>query len=108
MHSDVDINTLMTAEQMAEVYKDLKLIFTQSLFGDEIAAEYLLCHLISTVYVRAEQTLGQFSLNITNIPAEVLPEYTKHLYEIIAALLPASHYFPVTLEHLNSLEFIPK
>lgn len=30
---------------------DLKILLTQLLFGDEIAAEYLICHLISSVYV---------------------------------------------------------
>lgn len=97
----------MTAEQMCDVYKDLRLVFTQYLFGDAVAAEYLLCHLISTVYVRGDQTLGQFSINITNLPSETLPDYTKQLYDMIESLLPASHYLPVTLENLNTLEFIP-
>lgn len=30
---------------------DLKIVLTQLLFGDEIAADYLICHLISSVYV---------------------------------------------------------
>lgn len=98
----------LTIEQTRDIYKDLKLVLTQCLFGDEIAAEYLLCHLMSTVYVRADETLGQFSLNITNIPAETLPSYTKQLYEIIESILPASHYLPITLDNLNNLEFVPK
>lgn len=97
----------MTPEQMCDIYKDLKLVFTQCLFGDEMAANYLLCHLISTVYVRGDQSLGQFSINITNFPSEVLPDYTKQFYEIIESLLPASHYLPITLDNLNTLEFIP-
>lgn len=30
---------------------DLKIVLTQLLFGDEVAADYLICHLISSVYV---------------------------------------------------------
>lgn len=101
------IETLLGTEQLKEAYNDLKNVLTQCLFGDTLAAEYLICHLISTVYVRGDTTLGQFSLNITNIPSEVLPAYTKQLYEIIESLLPASHYLPITLENLNTTEFIP-
>lgn len=90
-----------------EIVHDLRKVLTQCLLGDSIAADYLFCHLVSTVYVRSEETLGQFSMNITNLPNSILPGYTKQLYEIIELILPASHYFPVTLDNLNSTEFIP-
>lgn len=79
----------------------------QCLFGDEIAADYLLCHLISTVYVRNEETLGQFAVNLTNYPQIDLSSYLKPLYEIIESCLPASHYFPITVDNLNKTNFIP-
>lgn len=91
------------------VCKDLLLVLTQCLFGDAMAAEYLLCHLISTVYVQSEmQTLGQFSMNLSNIPAVALPEYTEQLYDLLALLVPASHLLPLTLDNLNTLQFAPK
>lgn len=107
MHEFVT-ETPLIENQIVDIYKDLILILTQCLFGDALAAEYFLCHLISNVYVRGDETLGQFSINITNIPAEVLPTYTKQLYEVISLLLPASHYLPVTLENLNTLEYNPR
>lgn len=92
-----------------ELYKDIQLVLTQCLLGDVIAAEYLMAHLISTVYVRSElECLGQFSLNLSNIPAPILSVYTKKLYEIIEMILPASHFFPMTLDNLNLLQFSPK
>lgn len=92
-----------------EHFKDIQLVLTQCLFGDEIAAEYLMAHLISTVYVRSEQEcLGQFSLNLSNIPAAVVSTYTKALYEIIEMLLPVSHFLPMTLDNLNTFQFSPK
>lgn len=96
-------------ETTDSVYKDLVLALTQCLFGDAVAAEYLLCHLISTVYVQSElQTLGQFSMNLSNIPAVVLPEYTEQLYDLLALLVPVSHLLPLTLDNLNTLQFAPK
>lgn len=92
-----------------ELFKDIQLVLTQCLFGDTIAAEYLMAHLISTVYVRSElESLGQFSLNISNIPPTVVSTYTKQFYEIIEMLVPASHFFPMTLDNLNLLQFSPK
>ncbi len=92
-----------------EHFKDIQLVLTQCLFGDTVAAEYLMAHLISTVYVRSEfECLGQFSLNISNIPSAVISTYTKLLYEIIEMILPVSHFFPMTLDNLNLLQFSPK
>lgn len=102
-----DKSYTLTPEIKTDAYKDLRIALTQCLFGDAVVADYLLCHLVSTVYVRGEETLGQFSLNITNFPADVLPGYIKQLYEIIELFLPASHYLPVTLDNLNTIEFIP-
>lgn len=87
--------------------RSLRTAITQCLFGDGIAADYLLCHLISTVYVRNEETLGQFAVNLTNYPQIHLSSYIKPLYEIIESLLPASHYFPITVDNLNQTNFIP-
>ncbi|XP_049289151.1 mini-chromosome maintenance complex-binding protein [Anopheles funestus] len=102
---------LENAEAIASetTFKDLHNLFTQCLFGDGIAADYLLCHLVSSVYIRDEvECRGQFALNISNIPAEVLPGYTRSLYELLELLLPVSHYLPMTLETMNTVQFVPK
>ncbi|XP_055908150.1 mini-chromosome maintenance complex-binding protein [Eupeodes corollae] len=91
------------------VYKDLKILLTQCFLGDDLAAEYLLLHLISTVYIRSDlHSLGKFALNICNIPAQLLPIYTKQLYDILELFIPASHYLPMTLDNMNTLQFFPK
>lgn len=96
-------------EDSLQVMEDLKKVLTNILFGDELAAKYLMCHLISNVYNRCGMdTLGKFTLNISNIPKEVLPFYTKELYDILAMLLPTSYYFPMTIENFNNLQFVPK
>lgn len=90
-----------------DCFNDFRKILVQCLFDDEIAADYLFCHLISTVYVRSDETLGQFALNITNFPSEHLRGHIKQLYEVIESCLPASHYFPITVDNLNTTEFTP-
>lgn len=97
------------AGETSDIWRDIQNLLTQCLFGDGVAAEYLLCHLVSMVYIRNElESLGQFSLNLSNVPAETLPRYTVGLYEILELLLPASHYFPMTLENMNTMQFVPK
>lgn len=52
--------------------------------------------------------LGKFCLNLTNIPAQKYPNYGEELYDILQMLVPKSHYIAMTLENMNTLEFIPK
>ncbi|XP_055530968.1 mini-chromosome maintenance complex-binding protein [Wyeomyia smithii] len=98
-----------TETSNCDIWKDIQNLLTQCLFEDKVAADYLFCHLISTVYIRNElESLGQFSLNLANVPIENLTSYTEGLYEILELLLPASHYFPMTLENMNTKQFVPK
>lgn len=107
LHDNRHNGDVLSDQTKLDCFRDLRTVLTQCLFGDEIAADYLFCHLVSTVYVRSDETLGQFSLNITNFPTENLKSYTKQLYEIIESCLPASHYFPITIDNLNNTEFVP-
>lgn len=107
LHDDRHNDEALSDQTKLDCFRDIKTALTQCVFGDEIAADYLFCHLISTVYVRTDETLGQFSLNITNFPSEKLTGYTKQLYDVLESILPASHYFPITIENLNTTDFIP-
>lgn len=93
-----------------DIYKDLHKVLTQILFGDEVAAHYLFCHLLSSIYARVDvENLGRGSLNLSNLPQGVVAiDYIRQLYEIIELLVPASHYFPMTLDNLNTTQFNPK
>ncbi|KAH8377000.1 hypothetical protein KR093_002667, partial [Drosophila rubida] len=99
------------AEVQAEtVHKDLRMLLKLCLFDDDLAAEYLLSHLISSVYSRSEmQSVGKFSLNLCNLPKSIHPKnYTRSLYEVLELLLPASHYLPMSLDIMNTAAFAPK
>lgn len=97
------------AADTVDLTKDLLLALTQCLFGDALAAEYLMCHLIATVYMRSEMdAVGQMALNLAGVPPSVLPWYTTELYAVLESLVPVSHLLPLTLANLNELQFQPK
>ena len=86
---------------------DLHSLFTQLLLGDVIAADYLLAHLMSKIYKRSDGLcLGKFSMNIFSLPNS--KNFTKRLSTILQLIMSKSHYFPLTIESLNSLTFVPK
>lgn len=100
-----------TTEDACVIFNDMHRLFTQFLFGDEIAAQYLLCHLISNVYARVnDEALGKFTLNLIchGVPLDVLKEYTTNLYNVIECLMPNSLYIPLTIDNLNTNSFVPK
>ncbi|XP_018333408.1 mini-chromosome maintenance complex-binding protein isoform X2 [Agrilus planipennis] len=96
-------------KNMYEAKKELLLVLTSLLLGDELAAEYLICHLISKIYMRADLlALGKFSLNISNVPIKRRPEYVKELYSILELFLPKSHYLEMSISNINEAKLIPK
>ncbi|KAK7868306.1 hypothetical protein R5R35_013891 [Gryllus longicercus] len=85
---------------------DLHFIFSQLLLGDKLAADYLVCHLLSSIYSRTDMmALGQLPLNIINIPKYNL---IKNIYSAIEQLVMKSLFLPLTLENLNRRRFNPK
>ncbi|XP_037975058.2 mini-chromosome maintenance complex-binding protein [Plutella xylostella] len=79
------------------------------LLGDELAAEYLICHLIASVYLRQDTlTLGQFCLNISNLPTQRYPDYAQQLYNIIKQFVTKSYYLPLTIDNMNTMSLLPK
>ncbi|CAK1586470.1 unnamed protein product [Parnassius mnemosyne] len=82
---------------------------TELLLGDQLAAEYLICHLIACVYLRQDTlALGQFCLNLSNLPTKKYPNYAKQLYDIIKQFVTKSYYLPLTIENLNTMALLPK
>jgi hypothetical protein len=107
-------NPLVTADKMSPdrmkiVQKELLIVLTQLMLGDEVAAEYLIYHLISEVYLRKDfMALGKFSLNISNVPKFENLDFVQELYKFIELLTTKSHYLAMSLENMNKLAFIPK
>ncbi|XP_076025419.1 mini-chromosome maintenance complex-binding protein [Genypterus blacodes] len=96
-----------TLSEMASVRTELLTYFTHVLLGDELAAEYLLLHLISSVYARRDVLpLGKFTLNLSGCPTDA--SYTERLYQIIQQLVPSSHYLIMSLQNMNRMRLVPK
>uniref|UniRef100_A0A3Q2QPJ6 Mini-chromosome maintenance complex-binding protein n=1 Tax=Fundulus heteroclitus TaxID=8078 RepID=A0A3Q2QPJ6_FUNHE len=96
-----------TLGEMAAVRAELLSYFTHVLLGDALAAEYLLLHLISTVYARRDVLpLGKLALNLSGCPA--VSSYTERLYQIIQQLVPSSYYLAMTLQNMNQMRLVPK
>ncbi|KAL0872192.1 hypothetical protein ABMA27_004598 [Loxostege sticticalis] len=82
---------------------------TELLLGDQLAAEYLICHLIACIYLRQETlALGQFCLNLSNLPTQKYPNYARQLYDIIKQFVTKSYYLPLTIDNMNTLSLLPK
>lgn len=116
------------------IRSDLHIILSQLLFGDNLAADYLICHLLSTMYIfylnifteiyicachfifcnifrymrRDYFCLGTFPLNVTNFPASKLKIFPKEFYNFLTLFVKKSHFLEMTLENLNELALIPK
>ena len=93
--------------------RELHAILSQCLFGDDLAAEYVICCLISRVYSRKDiLSLGSFPVGISNFPKELtqseLALLTKSIYQLISGLVTHSVYFPLSLENLNGKNILPK
>lgn len=94
-------------EETRRARDDLHAVLTQLLVDDTLAADYLICNLISHVYKRRDvMCLGKYSLNLFHVPQH--GNYSRRLSTIVQLLLAKSHYLPLTVDNLNGLTFVPK
>ena len=83
-------------------------LLSECLLGDRVAADYLLCHLASRVYVRQPGlVLGKMAFNLFNVPFQH-EDYCRRLATIVQLLATRSHYMAVTVDALNKLAFVPR
>ncbi|NXV18569.1 MCMBP protein, partial [Cepphus grylle] len=105
----LNLTSLFVSNFMSElspVRAELLGFLTHALLGDSLAAEYLILHLISTVYARRDVLpLGKFTVNLSGCPRNSV--FTEHIYRIIQHLVPASYRLQMTIENMNHSRFIP-
>ncbi|XP_069045216.1 mini-chromosome maintenance complex-binding protein [Lepisosteus oculatus] len=93
--------------EVTSVRAELLGYFTHVLLGDSLAAEYLILHLISTVYARRDVLpLGKFTLNLSGCPRNTA--YTENLYRVIQNIVPSSYLLGMSLHNMNSLRLVPQ
>lgn len=101
------INTDEIFASAEAVRIDLLEILKEFLLGDGLAAEYVLCHLISTVYARnLLLTLGSLPLNISGVPQGL--QLSSNLNNLLKLVVTKSHLLLMTLENLNTGSLVPK
>ncbi|XP_062851647.1 mini-chromosome maintenance complex-binding protein isoform X2 [Trichomycterus rosablanca] len=93
--------------EMASVRAELLAYLTHVFLGDALAAEYLILHLISTVYARRDVLpLGKFTLNVSGCPHS--SPYTEQLYHVIQQLVPSSYRLCMSLHNMNIQRMVPR
>ena len=86
---------------------ELVTLLTTALLGDRLAADYLLLHLVSRVYMRKDVlVLGKLGLNLHNMTPH--QEWPRRLATLLSLLTPASHYLPLTRAMLDSAPLAPR
>lgn len=84
-------------------------LLTTVLMGDHFAAEYMLLHLLSSVYGRTDvMTLGKFSLNLSNCPVFDHTPFPSLVNELIEQLVTKSYLLSLSLTNLNTSQFLPQ
>ncbi|RZF48157.1 hypothetical protein LSTR_LSTR009846 [Laodelphax striatellus] len=95
---------------------ELHSLLSKVLLDDNLAADYLLLHLLSTVFQRKDAlVLGKFCLNLTNLPKDNTPstvdtpsrQYSKLLYTFLTKLVPTSTFLSMSLGNLNTFKLVP-
>jgi len=108
----VDVTEKQAETLLADIVKirgDLQVVLKNLLLGDELAAEYLLLHLVSSVYTRCGiMAVGKFALNLCGCPTDSQLSLAKHIADTLKEFLPKCVYLPLNLDNLNSLSFVPK
>ncbi|XP_048747559.2 mini-chromosome maintenance complex-binding protein-like isoform X2 [Ostrea edulis] len=102
---DTDVKSLRA--EISSLRRQILSALEQVMLGDSLAAEYFLCHLISSVYGRADvMPLGKFSLNLTHCPPT--NEYGQLIHTFMEALTTKCHFFPLSIENMNNLRLSPE
>jgi len=92
--------------ELTEAKAELTALLKPLLMGDALAAEYFLCHLVSSVHSRRDlRPIGKMTLNLSNCPSG-LP-LGKRIAQVLQLLCPAVDRLPMSLPVLNGPPFVP-
>ncbi|KAK1415433.1 hypothetical protein QVD17_31214 [Tagetes erecta] len=93
---------------MKEIRQSLLRHFTVALGGDDLAASFILLHLLSKVHVRVDSiAVGKLSLNLTGFDKSSISVFGNRIDDALKNLLPFSHCIPLTVEFLNTASLAP-
>ncbi len=91
-------------DELGKCRAELHSLLTEALLGDALVAEYLICHLVSKIYVRQDVlTLGKLALNVHGVPPTSIENYSKRLATLLQMLVCKAHYLPMTVDSFNKV-----
>jgi len=97
--------TMSPIQEVARV--ELHTLLTTCLLGDRLAADYLLLHLISRVYMRKDVlVLGKLSLNLHNMTSH--EDWPRRVSTILSMLTTNSHHLSLSRKTLDNTHFAPR
>lgn len=63
----------------------------------------------SLYFIQDVIALGKYSINVSGINKSLQDQkYTSNLYQLLSLFVTQSHFFPMTLNNMNKIKFIPK
>ncbi|KAL8218070.1 hypothetical protein R6Q57_021443 [Mikania cordata] len=93
---------------MKEIRQSLLHHLTVVLGDDDLAANFVLLHLLSKVHVRVDSiAVGKFSLNLTGFDKSSISVFGNRINDAVKNLLPFSQCIPLTVEFLNTASLAP-
>ena len=93
--------------QLVDVRGELLSLLTQVAYGDALTAEYMLLHLVSTVYNwTGIMPVGKFALNVSGCPPS--QSFPQEVHKLVEQLVPKCYFLSMTLNNMNTLNFVPK
>lgn len=106
-------STMRSHQEFCErMRKELHAVLSLCLFDDELAAEYLICSLVSRIYSRQDTlNLGSLAVGFSHLPKverSEMQQYIRSLYQLLSRLVTHSVYLPLSLTHLNRQSFVPR
>ncbi|KAK7079339.1 hypothetical protein SK128_013886 [Halocaridina rubra] len=107
---EIDTESTSIIGDIREAREVLRQILEEAFLGDSLAAELVICHLLSSVYIRQDViALGKYSINLSGISKALQDQgYTSKLNQLISTLVTRSHLLTMTLSNMNTTTFIPK
>lgn len=105
--NDIKGESSTAMQQLADVRGELLSLLTQVMYGDGVAAEYMLLHLVSSVYNwTGIMPVGKFSLNVSGCPPS--QSFPQEMHKFVEQLVPKCHFLSMTLNNMNTLNFVPR
>ncbi|KAF3433282.1 hypothetical protein FNV43_RR24384 [Rhamnella rubrinervis] len=117
IHRKLAVHDLLQHSPMMEPKPDLVKGIREALLrhltavlgNDDLAAHFMLFHLLSRVNSRVDTVaVGKLSLNLTRFSKESVSVFGTQLSLAIKNLLPFTHCLPLTVEYLNTASLAPR